>query len=48
MKKKKEKKKFAEPEMGYCPLSIRQPDARLGARARGAQVGAQGATGRAA
>ena len=38
MKKKRKKKKYADPEMGYCPLSIRQ----LGARARGAQVGARG------
>ena len=32
MKKKKEKKKYAAPEMGYCPLSIRQPGAGLGAK----------------
>ena len=30
--KKKEKKKYAAPEMGYCPLSIRQPGAGLGAK----------------
>ena len=35
---KKGKKKYAEPEMGYCPLSIRQPGAGLGS-----QVGARDA-----
>ena len=47
MKKTKEKKKYAEPEMGYCPLSIRQSGAGLGAglgvRTQGAQVGTRGA-----
>ena len=36
MKNEKKKKKDAEPEMGYCPLSIRQ-----GAQAR-RRVGARG------
>ena len=42
--KKMEKKRYAEIEMGYYPLSIRQLGARLsaglGAPVRGMQVGA--------
>ena len=44
--KKKRKKNYAEPEMGYCPLSIRQPSVGLGSLgARGARRAGSGARG---
>ena len=44
MKRKRKNKKYAEPELGYCPLSIRQPGAGLGAQ--GSQVGTRDACSR--
>ena len=46
MKKKKGKKRYAEPEMGYCPFSIRQSDAGHGLEGRGTRAaGGRGAAG---